>query len=637
MAAKHADPRTAHLLDDDRRAPHKSIRGRHAKLAPEEQTAKTDARNGAHAECSEQSASQDKAKRGKHAASADALAQTIEHAAKPARQTSPAHASETAQASSSASMDAAQNESSPEATSTSVAKSTLLMSIATLGSRATGLIRTWAMAFALGNTFITSAYQVANNLPNLIYELVAGGLLAAAFIPVYLLQKEKLGTKGGNRFACNILNIAIIVLGVLAVLATVFAPAVIATQTFTVDAQDDVTRYAVSFFRIFAAQIVFYGIGGVVTGILNANRVYFLPSLAPALNNVVVIASFFAYIPLSAANPELALTVLALGTTLGVVAQFAIQIPALAKLGFTWRPRINLRDPALIEAVKIALPTLIYIIGTMVSFSCRNAFSLQAGENGPSTLLYAWTWYQLPYGVVAVSLSRALFTEMSEAVARDDMQGFRHHARSGIANTLLLIIPLAALIGVLSTPLMQLFRAGAFDAQAVSEVASILSLWVVSLPFYSVLMYLYNAFASLRKFMTFAVVSTVMVVVQCGLYAVLCNPDILGLAGVPVADLVYYAVSCVILLFVLRKMVGSLSWGALLWSVVRICIATAIGAAAAFALCTVLPLEAYGIAGSFGELCVSGIVGPIVIFALCFAFRVPEMAFAKRILQRFKR
>lgn len=526
---------------------------------------------------------------------------------------------------------------SAESTSASVAKSTLLMSVATLGSRATGLIRTWAMAFALGNTFITSAYQVANNLPNLIYELVAGGLLAAAFIPVYLLQKEKLGTEGGNKFACNILNIAIIVLGVLAVLATVFAPSVIATQTFTVDAQDDVTRYAVDFFRIFAAQIVFYGIGGVVTGILNANRVYFLPSLAPALNNVVVIASFFAYIPLSAANPELALTVLAVGTTLGVVAQFAIQIPALAKLGFKWRPRINLRDPALIEAVKIALPTLIYIVGTMVSFSCRNAFSLQAGENGPSTLLYAWTWYQLPYGVVAVSLSRALFTEMSEAVARDDMRGFRHHARSGIANTLLLIIPLAALIGVLSTPLMQLFRAGAFDAQAVSEVAAILSLWVVSLPFYSVLMYLYNAFASLRKFMTFAIVSTVMVVVQCGLYAVLCNPDILGLAGVPVADLVYYAVSCVILLFVLRRMVGSLSWGALLWSVVRICIATAIGSAAAFGLCTVLPLEMYGIFGSFGELCISGIVGLAVIFGLCFALRVPEMAFAKRILQRFRR
>lgn len=116
----------------------------------------------------------------------------------------------------------------------SVARSTALMTVATLGSRATGLIRTWAMAFALGNGLVTSAYQVANNMPNVIYELVAGGLLAAAFLPVYLSQKENLGEEGGNRFANNLLNLAIVVLGILSILATVFAPQVIATQTFTV-------------------------------------------------------------------------------------------------------------------------------------------------------------------------------------------------------------------------------------------------------------------------------------------------------------------------------------------------------------------------------------------------------------------
>jgi len=278
----------------------------------------------------------------------------------------------------------------------SVARSTALMSIATLFSRATGLIRTWAMAFALGNSLITSSYQVANNMPNVIYELVAGGLLAAAFLPVYMLEKERGGEKSGNEFANNLLNITIVVLGILSILATIFAPQVIATQTFTVSEDAEVYQRAVAFFRIFAMQIVFYGIGGIVTGLLNANRVFFLPSMAPAVNNVIVTAAFFAYIPLSSINFELAIMVLAIGTTVGVAAQFLIQIPALIKLGFKYRPHINLKDPALIEALKIAAPTLLYIVGTMVAFSCRNAFSLQAGENGPSTLLYAWTWYQLP-------------------------------------------------------------------------------------------------------------------------------------------------------------------------------------------------------------------------------------------------
>ena len=318
--------------------------------------------------------------------------------------------------------DSLENETAVEENANpSVARSTALMSIATLFSRATGLIRTWAMAFALGNSLITSSYQVANNMPNVIYELVAGGLLAAAFLPVYMLEKERGGEKSGNEFANNLLNITIVVLGILSILATVFAPQVIATQTFTVSEDAEVYQRAVAFFRIFAMQIVFYGIGGIVTGLLNANRVFFLPSMAPAVNNVIVTAAFFAYIPLSSINFELAIMVLAIGTTVGVAAQFLIQIPALIKLGFKYRPHINLKDPALIEALKIAAPTLLYIVGTMVAFSCRNAFSLQAGENGPSTLLYAWTWYQLPYGVIAVSLSRALFTEMGEAVAKEEV------------------------------------------------------------------------------------------------------------------------------------------------------------------------------------------------------------------------
>lgn len=507
----------------------------------------------------------------------------------------------------------------------SVARSTALMSIATLGSRATGLIRTWAMAFALGNTLITSAYQVANNMPNVIYELVVGGVLGAAFLPIYLLQKEKAGEEGANQFSCNILNLTIIVLGLASLAAAVFAPQVIATQTFTVDSTAEVTELSVGFFRIFAVQILFYGIGGIVTGILNANRVYFLPSLAPALNNIIVIVSFFAYVPLSAIDANLALTVLAVGTTLGVLVQFAIQLPALFKQGFRYSPYINLHDPAIKEALKIAIPTFVYIVGTMVSFSCRNAFSLQAGDNGPSTLIYAWTWYQLPHGVVAVSLSRALFTEMSEAVARDDWRALRRHVQQGISGTLLLIIPLAGLMGGLSGSLMQLFQAGAFSADDVSTVASVLTLWVVSMPFYSVLMYLYNVFASMRKFMVFAIASTLMVVVQCALYALLCSPAMLGLAGVPVADLAYYGGCCIIMLVILRQRIGSFGMGTIAWSAVRVVIATAVGVLVAIVLAGLLPLGQGMVPGCI-RLVVCGSVGLVVIFGLCTLFRVPEMS-----------
>ena len=332
----------------------------------------------------------------------------------------------------------------------SVVRSTAFMTIATFISRLTGLVRTWAMAFALGNTIMTSAYQVANNLPNVIYDLVAGGLLAAAFLPVLLLELERHGEKGFVRFGSNILNMCLVVLGALAIIATIFAEPLVFTQTFTIDQSSEVATLATRFFRIFAIQLLFYGLGGVITGILNSRRSYFLTSIAPALNNVCVIVGFFVYIPLSQTNPDAAFYVLAILTTLGVAVQFIIQIPALRKVGFKWQPVLDFRDPALIEVLKIAIPTVIFIVANLVAFSCRNAFSLMADETGPSMLSYAWMWFQLPYGVVAVSLSRAMFTEMSTVTARNDWEALRRYVNRGLRGTLFLIIPLAGLMFVLS-------------------------------------------------------------------------------------------------------------------------------------------------------------------------------------------
>lgn len=215
-----------------------------------------------------------------------------------------------------------------------VAKSTASMAVATIMSRVTGLLRTWVMAFALGNTVITSAYQVANNMPNVIFDLVAGGLLGAAFIPIFMLEKEKHGQAGAIKFSCNMLNLLIIVLGALSLLATIFAPAVIATQTFTVGQGQQVTETAILFFRFFAFQILFYGISGVLSAMLNAERVYFMPAFAPACNNIFVILAFIGYYIIAPNDQMLAIVVLGLGTTAGVVVQCIMQIPSLVRSGF---------------------------------------------------------------------------------------------------------------------------------------------------------------------------------------------------------------------------------------------------------------------------------------------------------------
>ncbi len=517
-----------------------------------------------------------------------------------------------------------------------VVKSTAGMTVATLVSRVTGLVRTWAMAFALGNTLITSAYQVANNLPNVIYDLVAGGLLAAAFLPVLLLEQQRNGQEGFNRFASNILNICMLVLGVLSVICIVFAGPMVFTQTFTIDQSGDVAQLATRFFRLFAVQLLFYGLGGVITGILNSQRSYFLTSIAPALNNVCVIVGFFAYIPLSAVNPDAAIFVLAVLTTLGVAVQFVIQIPALRKVGFSWRAVLDFRDPALRETLGIAVPTLIFIVGNLIAFSCRNAFSLLGSEEGPSMLSYAWMWFQLPYGVVAVSLSRAMFTEQSDAVAKEDWDSLRRLVARGLRGTLFLIIPLAGLMFVLSEPIIGLFRAGAFTEHDVHLVASVLRVWVLGLPAYAVYFYMYNTFASVRRFMPFALMNCALVVVQIVLYALLCRYETIGIAGVPVSDIIYYLAGSALSVLLFRRIVGPIDVMGILRLSLKAMFATLGGMGVAWLVVLFFPGDA-NMFVAFAKIALGGVAGLLVALGLSRLLRVEETNFLDLILARFRR
>lgn len=516
-----------------------------------------------------------------------------------------------------------------------VARSTALMALATLGSRLTGLVRMLIMAWAIGSTLIADAYQIANNLPTIIFDLVAGGLLNAAFVPLFLLQTEKYGKPGGDRYASNLLSIVVIVMGLLALVLTLLPELFISTQLFTVDAANrpEVLALAVPFFRIFAIQIVFYGLGGVFTSLLNAKRVFFLPAIAPMFNNLMVIAAFIAYAFICQSDPALALTVLAVGTTLGVVAQFVVQIPAMIKQDIRLSFRLDLRDPAFIETVKVGIPMIIYVCGTFISFTFRNSLSIGTGVGGQATLMYAWVWFQLPHGIITASLSRAIFTEMSHAFTRDDMGGFKHYFHQGLSGTLFIIIPLAALMGVLAVPLMQVYVSGAFGHDNMLYAASILSAWVFALPAYSLQLYLFNVYSSIRRFSLFAWICTALCALQCALYYLLCHNPGIALMGIPISDCVYYLLTTLILLAVLRKLIGSFGGRAALATTVKTLLATLVGAGAVGLVYHFLPFGSSRSAG-VGTVALYGIIGLLIILGLSKLLRVPEMSIVDALLRK---
>ena len=191
-------------------------------------------------------------------------------------------------------------------------------------------------------------------------------------------------------------------LGAVALVATIWPEPFVRSQTLTISAER--AELAIWFFRFFAVQIVFYGMALVFTGILNSYRHFIAPTVGPIFNNVVVTVTLLAfYVPLRESNPKLALTGLAVGTTLGVVTMAAVQIPTLMRHKFRYTLRIDWHHPGLRKIGAKAVPTAVYVLTNMVALSVRTNFAVATGEGGQAALRYAWQFQQLPYGIFAVA------------------------------------------------------------------------------------------------------------------------------------------------------------------------------------------------------------------------------------------
>ncbi len=531
-------------------------------------------------------------------------------------------------------------------TTKSIARSTAMMSALTLISRVTGFIRTWAMAFALGNTVLAASFSLANNLPNMIYELVAGGVLSTAFLPIYLQQRNTRSREEGNRYASNLLSLALIFLGVIALLASLFSPQVMLTQTLFSSSSSETVENAVWLFRFFAFQIVFYGVSAIFGGLLNAEREYFWPAISSVFMNLIIIVTFFAYPFMSSLSGQAGLLLLAIGTTLSIAVMACVQIPALVKAGFRFRFHIDLHDEGLHETVRLALPAILCTAINLVSLSFMNSCALHVAPNGPASVSYAWMWYQFPYGVLGVALSTALFTEMSDRMSRGDVYGFKQHLNMGLRTTCLLIIPMAAMLFVCSDELIGLYTAGEFTASDIAPIADLLRGWAFALPLYACYMFVYRAYSSLKNLKTVAVCNLVFTCVQVFLYmiftGVIAVPGFgsLGLVGIACGDIVFYGLMLVVLLAILVRRRGGFGLGKLVIACLKVTIATLIGGVvaelASWGIASVIDIS--NIFGSFIALVITGIIGLSIIFVMCRILSVSEVTdFAHRLVRRLGR
>lgn len=524
-----------------------------------------------------------------------------------------------------------------EASAEDVGRSAALMSGLVIVSRITGFFRTWAQAFGMGTTLVSSAFTVANNMPNALYELVMGGMLVTAFLPVYVSTKKKAGREGASAYASNLLSLVTLLMGALSVLSFIFAGEIIWTQSFNASAQFDFDL-ATYFFRFFAIEIVLYALSSVISSVLNAERDYFWSTAAPIANNIVITVAFLLYGLLADSNPQAAILVLAVSNPLGVLVQVLMQVPALRRHGVKLRVRIDVHDPLIRETLSIGIPTLVVTVVSFATTSVQSSCALSVNPSGAAITYYARIWYILPYSVFAIPITTAMFTELSSFVASGRMKRFIDGLAQGSGQILFLLIPFALYLIVFSPCLANMLRGSKMPAEDVHALAVYIGWLSLSLPGYGLCTYLQKACSSLRKMKLFAVAECIAGAIQIAICLVFTPRFGFNVVGFS-STFFFVSIDLVTLAF-LRHELGRIGARAMLRASVRAAVLGIAGAGVGFAILAalqalVMPLSEGGMLVALLYAVAGGIPAVLVTFGVAIARNMPEVAFLSSMLGRF--
>ena len=303
----------------------------------------------------------------------------------------------------------------------SLGRASSLMAVASLVSRITGFLRQLALVTVLGLGVVNDSYTVANTLPNIVYELLLGGVLTSVMVPL-LVRAQTEDADGGEAYTRRLLTVAGVVLAVATLAAMATAP--LLTRLYLGDGAGPANpQLATAFAWLLLPQIFFYGVGALLGALLNTRGVFAPFAWAPVLNNVVVLAVLGVFVavpgritldPVQLSDPKL--LVLGIGTTLGIVAQALVLIPAVRRTGFRYRPLWGW-DRRLTETGGLAVWVVAYVLIGQVGYIVTTRVAAGAAPGSVAIYSNAWLLLQVPYGVLGVSLLTALMPRMSRAAA----------------------------------------------------------------------------------------------------------------------------------------------------------------------------------------------------------------------------
>ncbi|HEY8374517.1 MAG TPA: murein biosynthesis integral membrane protein MurJ [Pseudonocardiaceae bacterium] len=517
----------------------------------------------------------------------------------------------------------------------SLARASGSMAIATLVSRVTGFLSKVAIAAALGVGVVNDSYTIANTLPNIVYELLLGGVLTSVVVPV-LVRAQKDDPDNGEAYTQRLLTLATVVLVVATALAVLAAP--LLTRLYLDDSPGSQANadLATAFAYLLLPEIVFYGIGALLQAILNTQGVFGLPAWAPVLNNVVVLVTVgvYALLPGDITLDPVRMTdahllVLGVGTTMGIVVQALVMLPALRRTGFRWRWRWGW-DRRLSEFGGLALWVIGYVGISQVGYIVITRVASGADAGSVTAYSLAWLLLQMPYGILGVSLLTAIMPRMSRAAADGDIPGVVSDLSLGSRLSAVMLVPISGLLTVLGPELAVLmFSYGNSDIAQAERLGRTLAASAFGLLPYAVVMLQLRVFYAMKDSRTPTLIMVLITAVKVPLS--LACPQVLPpeqvVLGLAFVNSFGFVVGAVVGEVWLRTRLGRLQTGRVLRTVLISIVGTVVGSLAAYGI-TMLGerlLPSGGLTQAVVTLLVAGPVGLVVAYGALMLLRAEEL------------
>jgi putative peptidoglycan lipid II flippase len=483
----------------------------------------------------------------------------------------------------------------------STGRATAILAFGTFASRLTGFARVLAIGYVLGVGVLSDAFNYANGVPNIVYDLLLGGILSATLIPVFVERLNDDDPEERSHSISAVFTAISLALLVVSALLYVAAPVVIRFYLLLSPSATGGAERALAtrLLRDFAPQVFFLGTTVATTALLNARRRFTAAAVSPVLNNLIAIAALLATkvaaghvlttkgLSSSALLDRFgqdgrAVLILGIGTTLGYLVQLVAQMPSVHRLGLRLRPVWDPRHPAVRRVVVLSS----WLVGVVVANQVSLALvMILAGRTtgGVTAYQFGYQFFQLPYALIAVSVASAIMPDLAERWSARQRIAFERQFVTGLRVSLAVLVPLALVYMAIAQPFIQLaIHHGAVGRSGAQLVTTTLVYFAAGLPGFSAFFLLMRAFQAMqdaRTMFRIYLVENALTVV-----AALVLSPFLGVPGLALAWVAPYTVASLYAVVKLSRRVGNLGGWLTIRALFRIVLASAVTGAVAVAV-----------------------------------------------------